>query len=230
MNTPETKGRNLKLIRRFFVLTALVTAISGAATWYLRKVWQYRDPVRTPEMAGRVIIAPADGVVTYVKRIPGSSELPDITSASKEGWLIGITTTALDSHYAYAPLDATVTKIEHQSSDSNDVVMDLWEYFLVTWLRRPTNPYGRASLHNNERNTIGFKGDGIDVEVSQIADKSASELAVHTIEGTRISVADKIAFSERGSQTELSIFDPDADLKVDIGHQVYGGQTVVATY
>lgn len=233
----------MRLIGRFISTTILAAGIGAAVTWYLRKIWFYRDPERTPDLRERAIISPGDGQIMYIKPISGGNviskklglEIP-LTELTKtpfpieEGWLIGIYMSPFDVHYNYSPVDGKLEKMVHTQTTANLPMLDLWEYINVAVLRRTMDLFGRRYQLENERNALFIKGDDVDTVVIQIADKFVNKIAPFVREGERLTTAQKVGFIERGSQVDLVILSKDIEFKVDIGQQVYGAQTVIATY
>ncbi len=227
-----------------WIVLALLVFI-GLANMFLRKVWFYRDPPRKPEKEGRVIISPCDGKVVYIKKIENGQievekkgetiKLQEITKTDfgelKSGWLIGIYMSPLDVHYNYAPIKGRVEKIVYFPARLNWPMVDLWEYFNLTYLRRAVNLFSHRFHLENERNTIFIIGeDGFRVAAVEIADKFVSKINCFVREGQELKLGEKISFIDRGSQVDLVIFHSNLNWKVSFGDQVYGGKTVLAEY
>lgn len=212
---------------------------------FLRQVWFYRDPLRQPEATGRVIVAPCDGKVVYLKRIEKGEvesekkgeviKVEEITKAdfdnSESGWLIGIYMSPLDVHYNYAPIEGKVEKIVYYPSKINLPMVDLWEYLNLTYFRRAVNLFSHRFHLENERNTIFINQEGeIRVAAVEIADKFVSKINCYVKEGDFLKLGQKISFIDRGSQVDLVIFKENLNWRVKFGDQVYGGKTVLAEY
>ena len=229
------------LVWFFLFFTLIVILIWG----YLRQVWFYRDPVRLPEARGRVIVAPCDGQIVYLKRIKRGEvrsekkgeviEVKEVTKTDfgdlDSGWLIGIYMSPLDVHYNYAPIDGWVEKIVYYPSKINLPMVDLWEYINIAYLRRTIDLFSRRFHLENERNTIFINKKGeIKVAVVEIADKFVSKISCFVKEGDELKLGQKISFIDRGSQVDLVIFKEELEWRVKFGDQVYGGKTVLAEY
>lgn len=212
---------------------------------YLRQVWFYRDPLRQPEASGRVIVAPCDGKVVYLKRVEKGEvksekkgeviKVKEITKTDfgnlERGWLIGIYMSPLDVHYNYAPIEGKVEKIVYYPSRTNLPMVDVWEYINLTYFRRAVNLFSHRFHLENERNTIFINKEGeIKVAAVEIADKFVSKISCFLQEGEHVKLGQKISFIDRGSQVDLVIFKEDLNWRVKFGDQVYGGKTVLAEY
>lgn len=177
-----TGGRETLLL-----IAAPAAAILAAAWCYARYVWFYRDPPRTSPSIPGALLAPADGLVVYIKLFQGGKvvshklgepiPLPEIGEASvsriiggshptrspggddlpQDGYLLGIYMSPLDVHYNYAPADGVVTKVFHVRAPVNLPMVDLWEYVKMTYLRRAVDLFTRKFRLVNERNTIFIK-------------------------------------------------------------------------
>ncbi len=228
---------------RFFFISFLILIISLGAWIYLRYVWFFRDPFRQPEEMGKVIISPADGKVVYVKRIEGGEvfstkngekiklrEISKFDLKKGEGWLIGIYMSPLDVHYNYSPVKGEVKKIFHHQAKVNLPMVDLWEYFKLTYLRKAVDLFDNRFHLENERMSFYLEGDGIEVVVVEIADKFVNKIEKFVEEGDKVELGEKISFIRRGSQVDIVILKKDVEIKVKFGEQVYGGKTVLAYY
>ncbi|MCS7272626.1 MAG: phosphatidylserine decarboxylase [Fimbriimonadales bacterium] len=221
-----------------------IGAVAAGTTWFLRKVWFYRDPVRIPPEDPSLILAPCDGKVVYIRPVSADGTvfaeklgrpipITEITRAewegtSPEGWLIGIYMSPLDVHYNYAPIAGVVRKIVYTPARVNLPMVDLWEYVSMTWLRRAVDLLGKRYYLENERQTIFLENERVRVAVVEIADKFVNKITTFVREGQQVQPAQKLTFIERGSQVDLLIFSRAVDILTHTGAQVYGGQTPVA--
>lgn len=226
-----------------YTLLAIAAAWLGAV-WFLRKVWFYRDPPRSPESdEPGIIVAPADGRVVYIKRIKHGvvvSEklgrkipLPEITGDATpelDGWAIGVYMSPLDVHFNYCPYPGTVRSVRYVPAKLNLPMLDMWEYVKVVWLRRMVDMFARRYHLENERNTIFLDCNGPEMAVVLIADKFVSKIKCFVREGQKLAYSEKIGFIERGSQVDLVILASGVEFLVGVNQQVYGGRTVVARF
>lgn len=232
----------LKLLQmKTLIIIALTLIAVVAVQVYLSKVWFYRDPPRVPESTENSIIAPADGQVIYIndvkdqkvisKKLGSEINIEEISKSKTkvgDGYLIGIYMSPLDVHYNYAPIGGTVESIHHAQAKVNLPMVDIWEYIRLTYLRRVVDLFGKKYHLTNERNTIFIKGN-ITVAMVEIADKFVNKIKCFVKINDSIKIGQKIAFIERGSQVDLYI-PKETQIKVKVGQQVYGGQTIIASY
>jgi phosphatidylserine decarboxylase len=109
-------------------------------------------------------------------------------------------------------------------------MVDLWEYFKLTYLRKAVNLFDKRFHLENERMSFYLEGDGIEVVVVEIADKFVNKIEKFVEEGDEVELGEKISFIRRGSQVDILILKSDVEIKVKFGEQVYGGKTVLAYY
>lgn len=225
------------------IILVAVLVIFLALFWYWQRVWFYRDPSRAIPQKKNVIVSPADGKVVYIEKVENGQvfsrklgekikleELTKMETGSGSGWLIGIYMSPLDVHYNYAPIGGEVEKIVHTKANKNLPMVDLWEYISLTFLRRAVNLFAKKFHFVNERNTILLSNSDLRIAVVEIADKFVNKISCFVSEGDHLALGQKLSFIERGSQVDLVVFKQDLDIKVKVGDQVYGAQTVLAQY
>jgi phosphatidylserine decarboxylase len=230
----------------------IVTAAAVLTVLYSlnRFVWFYRDPVRTPEATGRVIISPADGQIVYIKRFEDGgvyseklgrridlSEIAELPQTKgRSGWIAGIYMSPFDVHFNYAPVVGRVTAQRYTKADANLPMVDLSEYIRIAFLRRPFDNFAAKFHLQNERNTVVIQPDAgsaegqPDIAVVEIADKFVNKIDILAKEGDSLKVGDKLGFIKRGSQVDVIVFSDDLKWDAKFGQQVFGGRTVLARF
>ncbi len=232
-----------RIARRSLVALLAVGLVWAAGLVYLRKVWFYRDPPRTPdERSSSAVISPADGIVLYIKPVSGGkvvseklgqkievSELAKMEDLPPNGWLIGIYMSPFDVHFNYAPVNAKLSRMFHTQAKVNLPMVDMAEYVRLAILRRSVDLFGKRYHLVNERNTMILEpSGGPKIAMIQIADKFVNKITPFVAEGDELEVGQKVGFIERGSQVDLVIFADTVAPAVSVGQQVYGGKTVLA--
>lgn len=227
---------------KVFYALALVAALLAAVQVYLRRVWFYRDPVRTTPEAPGVVFSPADGKVIYIRpfragrvhaeKLGEAIPIEEIHKARGEwgdsGWVVGIYMSPLDVHFNYAPVSGRVEEVVHTPARANLPMVDLWEYVRLTYLRRAVDLFARRYHLNNERNTIFIRSGDLRLAVVEIADKFVNKISCYVRPGDTLRAGQKLSFIERGSQVDLIIFAPEVEFLVRVGDQVYGALTPLA--
>ncbi|MBA3725381.1 MAG: phosphatidylserine decarboxylase [Armatimonadetes bacterium] len=227
------------------MVIGVIAGLSLLFVWYTRKIWFFRDPDHLgTEQDDLVLRSPVYGRVAYIRRIEnGSVEsekkgerilISDITKddwpdKEGDGWLIGIAMTALDVHYQYSPMPATVCSIRHHAHGRNLPMFDLWEYVRITWLRRGVQLFAKKYVFENERQTMWLKGKEATIALVLIADKFVSKISTFVKDGDSVPAGGKLSFIGRGSQVDVVVRgQPDLLALVQVGQAVHGPSTVIA--
>ena len=199
-----------------------IIGITGLIGLYLF----YRDPKRIPPDLDNVIIAPADGFITYIKRvnkgtipvsIKGKTQIPmrDFIGADmfeNGGRLIGIAMTYIDVHVNRAPIDGKIVLVKHIRGK-----------FLSL-------KHGTA-LMVNERASIMIDNDKFKIGLILMASRMVRRIVVWARNGDTVKRGQRIGKIVFGSQTDILI--PALQgLKIEVreGQQVYAGLTVIASF
>lgn len=237
-------------------LTSFIAAgaVTLAAVYaYLRWVWFFRDPVRTPPADPAAILAPADGKVIYVRPVEEGAiwssklgrpiPLPEIIHLAhppRSGWVVGIYMSPLDVHYVYAPACGLVDEVSHHTAARNWPMVDLWEYIRLSWLRRAVDLLGKRHHLENERLTLRLRMEGTDQQAPggdprdqdlwlvEIADRFVNRIRCFVQPGQVVRAGQKLSFISRGSQVDVILPGPGVRVVVRAGMQVYGALSVIA--
>jgi len=206
------------------VLTCLVVIILTAGVVLLIRF--FRDPDRYPPERENIIVAPADGVIRYIKHIekgniPFSSKGKESVRLSEpllsilpdgQGYLIAIGMTFLDVHVTRAAVSGEVTYLEHIPGGFYS-------------LKREDAPY------RNERLIEVIENDRFKIGVIQIASRLVRRIVAYVREGDKLDLGQRIGMIKFGSQVDIIL--PrleELKLSVDVGQQVYAGSSVIAEY
>lgn len=184
----------------------------------------YRDPDRVPPEGENIIVAPADGVIKYIKHIekgniPFSSKGKEHVRLPKpllgilgdgQGYLIGIGMTYLDVHVTRAAIDGKLTYVEHVPG-------------CFISLKREDAPY------RNERLIEIIENDKYKIGLIQIASRLVRRIVAYVKEGDELAFGQRIGVITFGSQVDVVLPElKDLHIKVRRGEQVYAGTSVIA--
>jgi phosphatidylserine decarboxylase len=170
----------------------------------------FRDPVRTTPRGGRLVIAPADGLVTMIAKVPPPPELrggdglgdPDYTRVS-------IFMSVFDVHINRAPIAGRVTRIAYVPGKFVNADLD------------------KAS-EDNERQHFLIEGeDGVRIGFTQIAGLVARRILSFVRQGDAVDAGQRIGLIRFGSRVDVYLPTGTAP-KVLLGQRAIAGETVLA--
>ena len=187
------------LLATFFTLPVLSGVV---AAMILFTIYFFRDPERIPPPEENLAVAPADGLVTTIDEV---EETEFLKSKSRR---IGIFLSVLDVHVNRAPLVGAVTRSEHKPGRFLDA-------------RNPD-----ASRFNQSRSWV-FEGPFGSVLVKQITGAIARRICPWATVGDKLKRGERFGMIRFGSRTEV-FFPMDAEILVQLGDRVRGGETAVA--
>jgi len=216
------QSTNLGLVPLIFIELVLI-GVFGCMSIGLRF---FRDPERVPVETENVILAPADGTVTYVHRVEkGSSlvstkkgqhfELREIMATDmleNAAFLVGIDMSLLNVHVNRAPMAGKIELVKH-----------IGGRFIS--LRRP------ESEITNERVTTIINNGYFRIGVVQIASRLVRRVVTYLAEGDTVSIGQRIGSITLGSQVDVAIPDVEGlSINVEPGDTVSAGVSIVARY
>jgi phosphatidylserine decarboxylase len=161
----------------------------------------FRDPERHVPQAPDLVVSPADGRVM----IAGPS---DARWAPPGAWKqVTIFLSPADVHINRSPVGGTVTRIEYRRGK-----------FLPAYDER---------ANDNELNEVWIAHNGHTVVVRQVVGILARRIVCRIHEGEPVERGARIGLMKFGSR--MDVFLPSiAELKVEVGQYVVGGETVLA--
>lgn len=209
----------------FFIVRLIVAGVVIVVLGILMIALRfYRDPERQSPEINRVILAPADGKIKYIKRyeknsIPSSEKnnkvipLDEFTGTefmNQNGLIVGIGMSVLDVHVNRAPVAGKIVLKKHISG-------------LFLSLKNPT------ALLRNERATLVIDNGEFLIGIVLIASRLVRKIVIYKQDGDLVTLGERIGMIKFGSQTDVII--PELmTITVKPGEQVYAGQTVIARY
>lgn len=192
-----------------FVAVPLVLAIAPLVFgyWWLVAVllfiaafmaFFFRDPRRSPPQEPGLILAPADGRITMIKR--GGEQDRNV--------LISIFLSPLNVHINRSPIAGKITGITYAKGKFLAATSD------------------KAS-ELNEQNTLTIEGDGLTVYCKQIAGVLARRIVCWKTKGDNVGIGEPFGMIKFGSRTDLSL-SAHVELLVKEGMCVRAGETPIA--
>jgi phosphatidylserine decarboxylase len=218
-----------------------------------------KDPERrAPD--GRVIVAPADGTLLYVRRVE-DGVIPEVVKRGvsvplaahvktepaapfPDGYLVGIYMSWTGVHINRVPIAGVLARQalfngpHMDMSDAERVILRTrlipgW-VGLKKWLGWP--PYDLEDeadfVLKSARETLVIRDvRDTDVYVVRIADYAVGKILTWVSEGERLETGQRLGMIAAGSQTDVFFADtPGLRVRVEAGDSVYGAETILATY
>jgi phosphatidylserine decarboxylase len=181
-----------------------LAALSGLGVLFCLNF--FRDPERKGSEDPRDILSAADGVVTEIV------EMEEGEFLKKPMKRIGVFLSVFDVHTNRAPIDGTVTYLNH---------------FPGTYPGPYLDARHRECSSKNEAQTWAFQGERATLVVRQITGAIARRIVPWSRVGERVLKGQRFGMIRFGSRTE--VFVPlECEVTVAVGQKVLGGQTVIA--
>jgi phosphatidylserine decarboxylase len=166
----------------------------------------FRDPWRVTPTREGLVVAPADGLVVAVDRLPPPKEL-ELGEAPMTR--IGIFLNVFDVHVNRIPMTGRVVKLAYRPGRFLNASLD------------------KAS-EDNERMAIRLASSaGADIAVVQVAGLVARRIVCHLIEGQEVVAGQRFGLIRFGSRADVYLPSSWAPLAL-AGQRVVGGETVIA--
>jgi phosphatidylserine decarboxylase len=159
----------------------------------------FRDPRRKPPSDPNIVVAPADGRVTRVRKVvPAESGSPT---------LVSIFLSPFDVHVNRAPIAGLIRDISYVPGK-----------FLMA-----TNEMASAV---NEQNALTIEGEKVTVVCKQIAGILARRVVCWKQKGDRVSLGERFGLIKFSSRTDV-ILPQQVEVLVQEGSRVKGGTTII---
>ena len=205
--------------RKFVVIAAALTAVLAFIGWSWVAwpmagvtLWVaafFRDPIRaTPQMPG-VIVAPADGLVTMIQRVPVPQELAGEGGLGPSPLIrVSIFMSVFDVHINRAPIAGKITRIAYIAGKFVNADLD------------------KAS-EDNERQHFLIEGpDGLKIGFTQIAGLVARRIVPFVKAGDSVTAGQRVGLIRFGSRVDVYLPEGAAP-QVALGQRTMAGETVL---
>lgn len=201
------EGRKYVLIAGFVTLLTY-SLLSHFVGWLFIGVtiWTaafFRDPVRTTPIDPKLVVAPADGLVTMITRTGAPPELTEDGGLSGEFTRVSIFMSVFDVHINRSPIAGRVRKIAYVPGKFLNADLD------------------KASEDNERQHFLVEREDGVMIGFTQIAGLVARRILAFVKEGDNVSAGERIGLIRFGSRVDVY-------LPAGTGSQVLLGQRTIA--
>ncbi len=206
--------------RKFLLLSAVATlvvygGISHFLGWLLvgLTIWVaafFRDPVRTTPQGDNLVVAPADGLITMIARVPPPRELagPDGLQDA-EMVRVSIFMSVFDVHINRSPVNGRVARMAYVPGKFLNADLD------------------KASEENERQHFLIEGAGGFRIGVTQIAGLVARRILTFVHEGDSVESGQRIGMIRFGSRVDVSL-PAGTGPRVLLGQRTIAGETLLA--
>ena len=206
--------------RQYVVIAAAVAllvyfVVSHFLGWLLvgGAIWVgtfFRDPVRTTPRGDKLIIAPADGLVTMITTVRPPPELRGSDGLAEGDYTrVSIFMSVFDVHINRAPISGRVKRIAYIPGKFVNADLD------------------KASEDNERQHMLIEGSDGLKIAFTQIAGLVARRILSFVREGDVVDAGQRIGLIRFGSRVDVYLPGGTAP-KVLLGQRTIAGETVIA--
>jgi phosphatidylserine decarboxylase len=213
------EGRKFALIAAavclFFAIMAWETLAWPMAALVLGILAFFRDPRRVTPQGENLIVAPADGLVTLIQKVPPPRELTleDGTGgpvlSPEPVTRLSIFMSVFDVHINRAPVGGTVRRVVYIPGKFLNADLD------------------KASEENERQHILIERSDGTAVGFTQIAGLVARRIVPFVKAGDILAAGQRVGLIRFGSRVDVYL-PAGTEPKILLGQKVVAGETVLA--
>ena len=203
--------------RKYVVIAAAVAlatylALSPFIGWLLigLTIWVaafFRDPVRTTPVDPKLIVSPADGLVTMITKVPAPVELR-AELGDQQFTRVSIFMSVFDVHINRSPIAGTIRRIAYVPGKFLNADLD------------------KASEDNERQHFLVESGDGVKIGFTQIAGLVARRILAFVAEGDRVSAGERIGLIRFGSRVDVYL-PAGTGSQILLGQRAIAGETII---
>ena len=206
--------------RKFVVIAAAITLVAYWIGWELISflligvtIWVaafFRDPVRTTPLGSNFIVAPADGLITLIAKVPAPAELGGPEGIGEgETTRVSIFMSVFDVHIKRSPIAGHIRRIAYVPGKFLNADLD------------------KASEDNERQHFLVESADGVKIGFTQIAGLVARRILSFVREGDSIEAGQRIGMIRFGSRVDVYL-PTGTGPRVLLGQRAIAGETVLA--
>jgi len=170
----------------------------------------FRDPVRVTPQGEGLIVAPADGLITMIERVPLPPELTGPQALGDKPMIrVSIFMSVFDVHINRAPIAGTITRVAYIAGKFVNAALD------------------KASEENERQHILVQGPDGALVGFTQIAGLVARRIVPFVKTGDMVAAGQRVGLIRFGSRVDVYL-PAGAAPKVTLGQRAIAGETVLA--
>jgi len=175
----------------------------------------FRDPERVVPQDDRLIVSPADGMVSLIATVEPPAELKVDDGSGTRGLPAGLVTrvsifmSVFDVHINRAPIGGTVRRVVYIPGKFVNADLD------------------KASDENERQHVLIERNDGAAIGFTQIAGLVARRIVPFVKPGDMVAVGQRVGLIRFGSRVDVYL-PAGTDARVLLGQKVIAGETVLA--
>jgi phosphatidylserine decarboxylase len=191
----------------YFVLSHFLGWLCAGATIWIAAF--FRDPVRTTPLGDKLIVAPADGLVTMIATVPPPPQLGGADALADGDYTrVSIFMSVFDVHINRAPISGRVRRIAYVPGKFFNAELD------------------KAS-EGNERQYFLIEGaEGLRIGFTQIAGFVARRIVAFVREGDVVDAGQRVGLIRFGSRVDVYLPSGIAP-RVLLGQRAIAGETIL---
>jgi phosphatidylserine decarboxylase len=205
--------------RKFAVGAGAVTVLAFLLHWEFLAwllvgltIWVaafFRDPVRTTPRSDKLIISPADGLVTMIAKVPPPPELRGTEGLDDAEYTrVSIFMSVFDVHINRAPISGRIRRIAYVPGKFVNADLD------------------KASEDNERQHFLIEGSEGLKIGFTQIAGLVARRIVPFVKTGDTVAVGTRVGLIRFGSRVDVYLPAGTAP-KVALGQRAIAGETVL---
>ena len=170
----------------------------------------FRDPIRTTPRGDKFIVAPADGLITMIAKVPPPPELrgSDVL-ADGEYTRVSIFMSVFDVHINRSPIAGRIKRVAYVPGKFVNADLD------------------KASEDNERQHFLVESNDGLKIGFTQIAGLVARRIVAFVKEGDAVEAGQRVGLIRFGSRVDVYL-PAGTSPKVLLGQRAIAGETILA--
>ena len=202
----------LCLVAAFLAWETIAWPLGALTIWVLAF---FRDPHRVTPQEESFIIAPADGLVTLIQKVPPPRELMLADGSGSPGLIdepmtrISIFMSVFDVHINRAPIGGTVRRVVYIPGKFVNADLD------------------KASEENERQHILIERGDGLRLCFTQIAGLVARRIVPFVKPGDIVAGGQRVGLIRFGSRVDVYL-PQGTEPRILLGQKIIAGETVLA--
>jgi phosphatidylserine decarboxylase len=200
-------GAGFLTLVAFFMGWEFLTVVLLALTVWIAAF--FRDPMRTTPRGDRLIVAPADGLITLISKVPPPPELRGGEGLEDgEYTRVSIFMSVFDVHINRAPISGRVKRMAYVPGKFINADLD------------------KASEDNERQHFLIEASDGTRIGFTQIAGLVARRILAFVREGDTVEAGQRVGLIRFGSRVDVYL-PSGTGPRVLLGQRAIAGETVL---